>query len=114
LHQTFHEAARQLALASNRDQEAEICLQDAIDLKRRPSDVHFLLAQMIYYGASRESLEARFCDHLADDGDTPDSVCRTIDLLLYPVDLASYDHLFNDQLSITDSAPCRSVFEELI
>jgi hypothetical protein len=101
LHQTFHEAARQLGLVSNRDQEAEICLQDAIDLNRPPSGIHFLLAQMVYYGASREPLETRFCGHLADDGDTPDSVCRKIDLLLHLVDMRSYCHLFDDQLSVS-------------
>jgi hypothetical protein len=87
VHQTFHEAARQLGLVSNRDQEAEICLQDAINLNRLASDMCFLLAQMVYYGTSRESLETRFCDHLADDGDTPDSVHRKIDLLPDPFDI---------------------------
>jgi hypothetical protein len=89
VHQTFHEAARQLGLTSTRDQEAEICLQDAVDLNRPASDNRFPLAQMAYYGASREPLEIRFCDHLADDGDIPDAVCCKIDLLLHPVDLAS-------------------------
>jgi hypothetical protein len=46
-------------------------------------------------------LETHFCDHLADDGDTPDSVRRKINLLLHPVDLASYDYVFDDQLSIS-------------
>jgi hypothetical protein len=50
MHQTFHEAARQLGLASNRGQEAEMCLQDAIDLKRPASDISFLLTHMVYYG----------------------------------------------------------------
>jgi hypothetical protein len=45
LYQPFHEAAHQLGLVSNRDQEAEICLQDAIDLNRPASDIRFLLAQ---------------------------------------------------------------------
>jgi hypothetical protein len=74
VHQTFHEAARQLKLVSNRNQEAETCLQDAIDLNRSASDIRFPLTQMVYYGASRESLETHFYDHLADDGDIPDSV----------------------------------------
>jgi hypothetical protein len=80
MHHTFHEAAHQLELVSNRGQEAEACFQDATDLNRPASDIHFLLEQMVYYGASRESLETHFCDHLADDGDTPDSVRRKIDL----------------------------------
>jgi hypothetical protein len=88
-------------LVSNRDQEAEICLQDVIDLNGPASDFRFLLAKMVYYGASRESLETRFCDHLADDGDTPDSVRRKIDLLLHPFEIPSYDGLGDDQPSIS-------------
>jgi hypothetical protein len=55
---------------------------------------------MVYYGASHESLGTRFSDHLADDGDTSDSVSRKIDLLLHPFDMSSYDGLGDDQLSI--------------
>jgi hypothetical protein len=101
VHQSFHEPARQLGLVSNRDQEAEICLQDVIDLNRPESDIRFLLAQMVSYGASRESLETRFCDHLTYDRDTPDSVRRKIDLLLHPFGVSSYDGLGDDQLSIS-------------
>jgi hypothetical protein len=101
VHQTFHEAARQLGLVSIRDQEAEICLQDAIDLNRLASDIRFRLAQMVYYGASRESLETHFCDQLADDGDTPDSVRRKIDFLLHPFDMSSHDGLRDDQPPIS-------------
>jgi hypothetical protein len=56
---------------------------------------------MVYYGASRKSLETRFCDHLADDGDIPDSVGRKIDLMRYPFDMSSYDGIGDDQLSIS-------------
>jgi hypothetical protein len=56
---------------------------------------------MVYYGASRESLETGFCDHLADHGDTPDSVRRKIDLLLHPFDMSSYNRLGDYQLSIS-------------
>jgi Cdc6-like AAA superfamily ATPase len=101
VHQTFHEAARQLGLVSNRDQEAEICLQDAIDLNRPASDIRLIWAQMIDCGTSRKSLETRFCDHLVDDGDTPDSVCRKIARMLYPFDLSSYNSLGDNQLSIS-------------
>jgi hypothetical protein len=94
--QTFHEAVRQLGLVSNRDQEAEICLEDAIDPNRPASDIRFLLGQLVYSSASRESLEARFCDHLADNGDTPDPVCRKIDLLPHPVDMSSHNGLGDD------------------
>jgi hypothetical protein len=101
VHQTFHEAACQLGLVSNRDQEAEICIQDAMDLNRLVNDIRFPLAQMVYSGASRESLEPRFCDRLADDRETPDSVRRKIDLLLHPFDMLSYDGLGDDQLFIS-------------
>jgi hypothetical protein len=100
VHQTFHEPARQLGLVSNRDQEAEIYRQDAINLNRLASDISFLSAQMVYNGASRESLKTRLCDHLEDDGDTLDSVRRKIDLLLHPFDMSSYDGVGDDQLSI--------------
>jgi hypothetical protein len=93
VHQTFHEVARQLGLVSNRDQEAEICLQGAIDPNRAASDIRFLLAQIVYYGASHESLETRFCDRLADDGDTPDSIRRKIDLLLHPFDMSGSSYV---------------------
>jgi hypothetical protein len=99
VHQTFHEDAHQLGLASNRDQEAEIHLQDTIDLNRPASDIRFLLAQMVYDDASREFLETRFCDHLADDGQTPGSVRHKIDLLLHPFDMSSCEGLGDDQLS---------------
>jgi hypothetical protein len=56
---------------------------------------------MVYYGTSRGSLETRFCDHLAHDGDTPDSVYRKIDLLPHSFDMSSYDGLGDDQLSIS-------------
>jgi hypothetical protein len=101
VHQTFHEAARQLGLVSNRDQETEICIQDTIDLNQQASDIRFLLLQMVYSGASRESSETDFCDHLVDDGDTPDSVHQKIDLLLCPFNMSSYDGLDDDQLSIS-------------
>jgi hypothetical protein len=55
---------------------------------------------MVYYGASRKCLETRFWGNLADDGDTPDSVRRKIDLLLHPFDMSSCDGLGDDQLSI--------------
>jgi hypothetical protein len=56
---------------------------------------------MVHDGASRESLETHFYDHLADDGDTPDSIRRKIDLLLHLFDMSSYDGLGDDQLSIS-------------
>jgi hypothetical protein len=46
---------------------------------------------MVYYGASREALETRFCRKVANGGYTPDSVRRKMDLLLNPDTLACYD-----------------------
>jgi hypothetical protein len=88
---TFYEAARQLGLVANQNQEADICLQDAIELRRPPSDLRFLLAQMVNYGADREILESRFSCQLADDGDTFDSVHRKIDRLLHRESCAFFD-----------------------
>jgi hypothetical protein len=59
------------------------------------------LAQIVDSGATCESLETRFCDRLADDGDTPDSVRHKIDLLLHPFDMSSCDGLGDDQLFIS-------------
>jgi hypothetical protein len=54
---------------------------------------------MVYYGASREALEARFCGHLADQGDTQESVRRKISLLPYSDPLTSSDPRNDDQMS---------------
>jgi hypothetical protein len=51
--QAFYQAARQLGLLSNPDQEAVICLQNAIDLQKHPSDMPFLWAQMVNYSPGR-------------------------------------------------------------
>jgi Cdc6-like AAA superfamily ATPase len=88
-YKTFYEAVRQLELISSTEQEAEICLQDAVDLQRPSSDIRFPLAQMVEHNPSREFLESRFWYHLADEGDTVDSVYRKIDLLLHPDAYAS-------------------------
>jgi predicted ribonuclease YlaK len=56
---------------------------------------------MDYDGASRESVETRFCDHLVDDEDTTDSVRHKIDLLFRPFNISSYDGLGDGQLSIS-------------
>jgi hypothetical protein len=56
---------------------------------------------MVYYGASRGSLETCFCHNLANERDTPDSVGRKIHLLLHPFDMSSYDGLGDDELSIS-------------
>jgi hypothetical protein len=84
VYQTFYEAARKRGLVSNPDQEAQIFRQDAIDLQRPPSDVRFLLAQMVNYGARRQPLEDQFFAQLADQGDTVQHVHHKIDLLLHP------------------------------
>jgi hypothetical protein len=75
----------------NQDQEAQICLQDAIELRRPPSDIRFLLVQIVHSGANRETLECRFRSQLADEGDIIDSVHRKIDGLLHPESSRCWD-----------------------
>jgi hypothetical protein len=65
-HPTFQEAARQRGLLSTRHQDAVICIQDGIDLQRPPSDIRFLLEQMVRYGAERRDLEIQFAEYLGD------------------------------------------------
>jgi hypothetical protein len=55
--QTFCEAVKHLGLVANHNKETEICMQEAIDMNRPPSDLRFLLAQLVYYSADRERLE---------------------------------------------------------
>jgi hypothetical protein len=56
---------------------------------------------MVYYGASRDLLESRFGEHLADDGDTVDSVRQKIDWLLHPDSPPSCDYQEEDQMQPT-------------
>jgi hypothetical protein len=79
---TFYEAVRRIDLVANQDEEAVICLKDAIALRRPSSDTRFLLALMILYGASREPLESRFSVQLVAKGDIMDSVHHKINRLL--------------------------------
>jgi GTPase SAR1 family protein len=68
---------------ANRHDEAVLCLQDAILMGRAPSELRFLLAQMVKYGASREHLEEQFFENLRDDEEkTEDSVHSKITALL--------------------------------
>ena len=99
--ETFHDAARQLGLVMNQDQEAQICLQDAIELGRPPSNIRFRLVQMLHDGASRETLECRFRSQLADEGDIIDSVHHKIDALLHPERLASWDVQEENEMPLT-------------
>jgi hypothetical protein len=97
--QTFHEGARQLGLISNLDQEAQVCLQDAVDLNRPPSDIRFLLALMVQNGANQTSLERDFSDYLADDGDDIESVHHKINLLLNHDDMMISDYQNDKQIA---------------
>jgi ATP-dependent exoDNAse (exonuclease V) beta subunit len=56
---------------------------------------------MICYGASRDLLESRFGEHLADDGDTVASVHQKIDRLIHPDSYASCDYQEEDQMPPT-------------
>jgi ATP-dependent exoDNAse (exonuclease V) alpha subunit len=85
----------------NQDQEAQICLQDAIGLRRPPSDIRFLLVQMVHYSASRETLECRFRTQLADEGDTIDSVHHKLGALLHPESSACRDLQEENEMPLT-------------
>jgi hypothetical protein len=76
---TFHEAACAAGLIKGRQDEAEICMQDPVDMNRPPSELRFMMAQMIEYGANREALMARFIQYLGDYGDTEDVMNAKID-----------------------------------
>jgi hypothetical protein len=78
----FYGAAHEAGLVSDRDDEGVICLQDAVDRRRLPSDVRCLLAQMIAFGASRERLLVMFRNHLAAVGDSDADVNKKIDGLM--------------------------------
>jgi hypothetical protein len=57
-------------------------------------------------------LATRFCNDLADEGGTPDSLRRSIDLLLHPEILASSGHRDDDQIPST--SPSKSVLSLLM
>jgi hypothetical protein len=59
---------------------------------------------MVYYGASRDLLESRFGEHLADDGDVIDSVHQKIDRLLHPDSFTSCDYQEEDQMQPTSDS----------
>jgi hypothetical protein len=100
IYETFYETAGPLGFIANKDQEADICLQDAIALRRPPSDIRFLLAQMVHYGASREPLEFEFRAELADGDEPRDSVHRKIDFLLDPDRYVWTNHQEEDQVPV--------------
>jgi hypothetical protein len=52
---------------------------------------------MVYYGASQALLEPRFGEHLADHGDTVDSVHHKIDPMLHPDRYRFCDYQEQDQ-----------------
>jgi hypothetical protein len=45
--ETFSQTGQQFQFVSNQDGEAQICLQDAVNLHKPPSDIRFTLAQMV-------------------------------------------------------------------
>jgi hypothetical protein len=51
--QDFYEVARQVKFGTNQGQQAEMCLQDPIDINKPSSGIRFILAQMICHGVSR-------------------------------------------------------------
>jgi hypothetical protein len=53
-----------------------------LSYKGPPSDIRFILAQMVQYGATGELLEERCMEQLMDENDTIDSVHRKINAVL--------------------------------
>jgi hypothetical protein len=81
-YETFGQTVRALGIIADRQDEARIALADAAAMNRGPSEMRFLLAEMVRYGANRIPLEREFARRLADEKDTPDDVRRKIDQLL--------------------------------
>jgi hypothetical protein len=85
----------------NQEQEAQICLHDAVELDRPPSDIRFFLVSMVHSGASGEILECRFRLQLADERNVIDSVHRKIDALLHPESSACWNLQEENEVLLT-------------
>jgi hypothetical protein len=75
---SFQEAAREAGLIRDRQDEAVISVRDAIAMNRPPSELRFMVAQMIAYGANRETLLDLFIGELSDSGDTREDTIRKV------------------------------------
>jgi hypothetical protein len=73
-----------LGLIRNTDDEARISMRDAIEMRRPPSDLRFLLAQISPYVSDRRDLECEFWQFFFDVDDTDESVRRKLDGVLHP------------------------------
>jgi hypothetical protein len=98
--QTFSETAGQFESISNRDEQTQIYLQDGIEFHRPRGDICFRLAQLVYHGASRETLEDEFYEYLADESDIVGSGHRKIDLLLHPGTCGCCNNQEDDQFTL--------------
>jgi hypothetical protein len=93
---SFAETTYQLVLVTDPNQGAELYIQDAVELGRPPSEIRFLLATMVFYGASRAFLEDRFARDLAEPGDTLDRLHWRLNQL---IDRNQFPSLDSDVLS---------------
>jgi hypothetical protein len=90
---TFREAVQALGIISDRQDEARICLTDAAEMNRPPSDMRFLLAQMVRYGADPIPLEDEFADQLAEPrrpNETRQQIHEQIMRMAHESDLSAY------------------------
>jgi hypothetical protein len=81
---TYDMTVKYLGLVQNTDDEARISMFDAIALKRPPSDLRFLFAQIVPYVSDKDGFKSRFWTYFFDDGDTDESVGDKIDHLMHP------------------------------
>jgi hypothetical protein len=81
-YETFSLTVRALGIISDRQDKARMALTDAAEMNRGPSEMRFLLAEMVRYGANRRLLETEFASRLADENDRPEDVRRKINQLL--------------------------------
>jgi hypothetical protein len=82
LFKTFGEAALSLGLVGDVNQNARICLNDAITFNRPPSDIRFLFVLCVRNGADFDSLLQDYIGAMADDGDSEEAVQVKIDELM--------------------------------
>jgi hypothetical protein len=110
VYNSLYQAAERRGLVSDRNQEAIICMEDAVHLNRPPSDLRFLLSQMVAYGADRSKLERIFWNKLLDEGDDADSLSEKIRALIdrhkqgfVPVDDHEQSHFTVQEESLWNS-----------
>jgi hypothetical protein len=101
---TFAGAALALGLVGNVNQNARICLDDAIIFNRPPSDIRFLLVLCVRNGADFPSLLHDYFGAMADDGDSESEVQVKINELMASFVDPYVDHAFVPPVSRIEEA----------